>query len=92
MEDVRNYLNKSRVFKCPNCGSDITVRDLAGHMKYEISGDMGEETGTEYKYSFTDDVFVRCPDCGKEFKVKGSLWNAPDEDFVYDVFRLFPVE
>lgn len=92
MDNVRNYLNRSRSFKCEHCGGDIEVKDLADYMQSEISGDMGGETGIEYKYTFSKDVIVRCPKCFKAFKLEGCLWNAPDEAFIYDIFKLMPLD
>ncbi len=89
MDNVRNYLNKSRILKCTNCGNDLEVKNLADYMQSEISGDMGGETGIEYKYSFSKDVVIKCNHCLKSFKIKGCLWYAPDENFFYDNFSLF---
>lgn len=92
MDDVRDYLNETREFKCMECNTDIRIKNIGNHMKSRISADMGGETGTEMEYSFVEDVIVKCPNCGREFKLDGHFWYAMDEGFKYNTFKLVPMD
>lgn len=69
--------------KCPHC-EEIVKADLKDYVIDE-NGE-GRDMGTETEYTIECDHF-KCPNCGQEFRIRGSIWEYPEGAYNCDTIK-----